>query len=102
MERLFEFEFNPFSRDNQGIVHEFEPGDTIGILPANNEDEINKIFELLDVNLCADKLYELGIFKDTLKKKPSVPAHVPPTGTLRTLFRNYLDIRSPPKKVPNL
>lgn len=79
--------------------HEFKPGDTIGLLPYNNEEEVLQIIECLNLSQWATKSYKLGIRKDTSKKKAVIPSHLPICGTLKDLFRRYVDIRSSAKKV---
>lgn len=83
----------------QNVNYHFDPGDTIGIIPANNPDEINKLFNRLNLNQVADRTYNLSIKKNTMKKSLKIPNHVDHQSTLRNLFLNNLDIRGVPKKV---
>ncbi|KAF7280355.1 hypothetical protein GWI33_006131 [Rhynchophorus ferrugineus] len=85
------------SRKN--INYNFLPGDTIAILPKNNEDEVKEL--LLKLNCQADSLkcYELKIINNTTKKNPAIPKHIPIKGTLYSTFINNIDIRTPPKKL---
>ncbi|XP_066909404.1 methionine synthase reductase isoform X2 [Halyomorpha halys] len=69
------------------------PGDTIGILPKNDEKEINVILNRL--GLSGDVKYKLSV-DETKKKK--IPSYIPPVFSVKFLLQNCLDIRSVVKK----
>ncbi|KAK4881281.1 hypothetical protein RN001_004600 [Aquatica leii] len=85
--------------DIQNIEHQFQPGDTIGILPENDTNEVELLLKRLDLTSVGRKTYRLEILKDTLKKNAAVPQHLPNQGTLLEVFLRHLDIRTPPKKL---
>ena len=70
------------------------PGDTIGILPKNDEREVEYILRRLD--LISDHLYKIEIL-DT--KKKGFLNHIPSVFTVKYLFESCLDIRAIAKKV---
>ncbi|KAF2899391.1 hypothetical protein ILUMI_06786 [Ignelater luminosus] len=79
--------------------YEFEPGDTIGILPCNDKHEVEQLFDRLNLKSVMTVPYTICILNNTTKKKPVIPPHIPVCGTLQDLFLNHLDIRSVPKKL---
>ncbi|KAF5308397.1 hypothetical protein FQR65_LT06218 [Abscondita terminalis] len=83
----------------QNVEYEFQPGDTIGILPENDESEVNEIMERLLLTNLARKVYNLEIITETSKKNPVIPQHIPKESTLFDIFLKHLDIRTPPKKL---
>ncbi|XP_018324232.1 methionine synthase reductase [Agrilus planipennis] len=85
--------------NTQDIDFEFEVGDTIGILPCNSAYEIEQIIEKLKLKEVADKFYKLSVSRDTSKKNPKIPQHIPEYGTIRNILQYHIDIRSPPKKL---
>ncbi|KAJ3641541.1 hypothetical protein Zmor_028044 [Zophobas morio] len=85
--------------NSANINHAFVPGDTIGVLPSNNEDVIDEILARLNVASSANEVCELQILEGTLKKNPSVPKHLPPKSTLKKIFQNHVDVHTPPKKL---
>ncbi|KAF5270978.1 hypothetical protein FQA39_LY08281 [Lamprigera yunnana] len=84
---------------NFDIDKEFQPGDTIGILPNNNSNEVIQILTRLNLIKEAKKKYHLNILQNTKKKNAAIPSHIPNVGTLYHLFLRHLDIKSPPKKL---
>lgn len=53
----------------------------------------------MNLTSLATKSYRLDILKDTSKKKPVIPIHIPTSGTIYELFLKNLDIHSVPKKL---
>ncbi|CAH0553617.1 unnamed protein product [Brassicogethes aeneus] len=78
---------------------DYLPGDTIGILAQNNLDEVNNLLDRLNLTGVADNEYCLSILEGTIKKNPTLPKHVPKNGSIRNIFVNNIDIRTPPKKL---
>ncbi|XP_018572088.1 methionine synthase reductase-like [Anoplophora glabripennis] len=81
------------------ISYNFLPGDTIGILPRNDDREVDEILIRLNIESDKEKLYELGILENTTKKSATLPKHIPRQGVLKDIFTYYIDIRKPPKKL---
>ncbi|XP_030764571.1 methionine synthase reductase [Sitophilus oryzae] len=88
-----------YDLSRKDIEYQFKPGDTIGILPPNNEEEVNRLLLRLNYESQSHKIYKLTILEQTTKKNPSIPKHVPENSTLYSIFLNNIDIRLPPKKV---
>ncbi|EFA12372.2 Nitric oxide synthase-like Protein [Tribolium castaneum] len=85
--------------DLEGVGVDFMPGDTIGVLPRNDESLVEKIFIRLGVEAQADQPCELGVSPNSGKKNAVVPKHLPVRSTLRTIFLNHVDLHTPPKKL---
>ncbi|XP_073955307.1 methionine synthase reductase [Choristoneura fumiferana] len=82
--------------DVKGSNFEFKAGDTIGILPRNNPDEVNAVLEHLGLAAQADLCYDLNV-NSNLKGK--IPAHVPVKSTIRHVLSHCVDLRSILKKL---
>lgn len=54
---------------------------------------------MLNLGHIADSVYSISILKETTKKNPSIPKHIPATGTIKYVLTHCLDIRGPPSKV---
>ncbi|PSN52178.1 Methionine synthase reductase [Blattella germanica] len=80
---------------------EFHPGDTIGVIPQNPEKEVEEILRHLKILEKADLPVNITVKPGTLKKKASVPSHIPAKTTLRHIFLTCVDIRAVPKKFPS-
>ncbi|KAK7092257.1 methionine synthase reductase-like [Littorina saxatilis] len=75
------------------------PGDSISVICANYDNEVNQLIIRLGVVEVADLPLQLGVMKDTKKRRAVVAPHVPEEGaTLRYVMKNCVDIREPPKK----
>lgn len=83
----------------QDINYSFKPGETIGIIPSNDDSEVELLISLLNLENVADRVYSLSVLKETTKKNPSIPKHIPETGTIKYILTHCLDIRGPPSKV---
>ncbi|XP_060526024.1 methionine synthase reductase isoform X2 [Cylas formicarius] len=75
---------------------EFLPGDTLAILPRNDENEVDSLLFRLNVDSVSDNRYCLV---DDCEKPFNIPKHVPREGTLRNVFMSHINIRSMLKKV---
>ncbi|XP_071055417.1 methionine synthase reductase-like [Onthophagus taurus] len=80
---------------SEEIKHDSEPGDTIAILPKNNEKEIDEILEILGYK---DYVNDDCYFYVLNEKKRKLFAHLPLKSTLRNVFLENVDVRSPFKK----
>ncbi|XP_075975660.1 methionine synthase reductase-like [Anticarsia gemmatalis] len=83
--------------DVKGSNLNFKAGDTIGVIPHNDESDVNFIISHLDLTLKADHCYTLSV--DASVKGSKIPAHVPVKSTLRYILTNCLDLRSVLKKL---
>lgn len=76
----------------------FLPGDTIGILPENPEEDVLFMLERLSLNE-SGCLYNIEIIEGQTKKKSILPPHIPSVASARFLFQKCLDLRAVVKKV---
>lgn len=76
---------------------QLQPGDTIGIIPQNNKDEVEKLLNLMDIEKISKDTVRLHIQENS--KKKNLPSHLHPVSSLYNIFKNCVDIRSVPKKV---
>lgn len=81
----------------QGSNFDFRPGDTIGIIPHNNESEVMDIINHLGLQDVVDLNYNLSI--DNSPKGVKIPPHIPVKSTLRHVLTNCVDLRGIVKKV---
>ncbi|KAI4460105.1 nitric oxide synthase-related [Holotrichia oblita] len=81
--------------DTEGISYSFEPGDTIGILPSNDINEVIQIFECLESSELINKKCSIMLLEP---KKNRLVSHLPVNTTLNDVFLRCVDIRTPPKK----
>lgn len=81
----------------QGSNFNFKAGDTIGIIPHNDESDVNFVLNHLNLTSTADLSYTLST--DTSVKGNKIPVHVPMKSTLRHVLTHCLDLRSVLKKV---
>jgi sulfite reductase alpha subunit-like flavoprotein len=86
----------------QGSGIEYRPGDTIGVIPQNSKDEVQKIMKHLKILERADTVVTVSVKPGTVKKKACVPSYIPMKATLRHILQTCLDIRAVPKKVTAL
>ncbi|XP_021921277.1 methionine synthase reductase-like isoform X2 [Zootermopsis nevadensis] len=84
--------------DVQGSGIEYQPGDTVGVIPQNSEDEVQKIMKHLKILERADTVVTISVKPGTVKKKACVPPYIPVKATLRHILQTCLDIRAVPKK----
>lgn len=83
----------------QGSGIEYQPGDTVGVIPQNSEDEVQKIMKHLKILETADTVVTVSVKPGTVKRKACVPPYIPVKATLRHILQTCLDIRAVPKKV---
>lgn len=74
----------------------FHPGDTIGVVPQNNQEEVQFILEHLNLRGKSDCSYTIHLQKDV---KSKLPPHIPVKSTLRYVLTNCVDLRGIVKKV---
>ncbi|XP_070546978.1 methionine synthase reductase-like [Ptychodera flava] len=81
---------------NTGLT--YVPGDSIGIVCPNDEDEVQHLISRLSLQEKCDVAFTLDLIENTAKKRAKVPTYIPEKCTLRYALLNCLDIRTPPKK----
>uniref|UniRef100_A0A182QGT8 Methionine synthase reductase n=1 Tax=Anopheles farauti TaxID=69004 RepID=A0A182QGT8_9DIPT len=86
-----------YSQGDTGYRH--FPGDTIGILCYNTEEDVEFILERLNLLSKGDLACSVGIVTHTTKKSAKVPLFVPALVSCRRLFKECLDLRVVPKKL---
>jgi hypothetical protein len=86
----------------QGSGFEYQPGDTVGVIPQNPVDEVQKIFKHLKISERADTVITVSVKPGIVKRKACVPPYIPTKATLRHILQTCLDIRAIPKKVTAL
>ncbi|XP_044761908.1 methionine synthase reductase-like [Coccinella septempunctata] len=84
-----------FSTDN--TCFNYQPGYTIGILPSNCENLVEKILVRLGLEHVADKCYHVCV--EQINAKKTLPKHIPICGTLRNVLLHNVDLNSVPKKL---
>ncbi|XP_072932879.1 methionine synthase reductase [Epargyreus clarus] len=85
--------------DIKGSNFTFKPGDTIGILPHNNKDEVDFLIHHLGVAAVADLSYELTIDSSRKATKCKIPPHIPINSTIRHVLTHCVDFRAVVKKL---
>ncbi|KAK3914341.1 Methionine synthase reductase [Frankliniella fusca] len=85
--------------DMKGFPHELVPGDTIGICPRNDRDEVEKLLHRLGVKDHMDIACHISVKANSGKKNATLPNHIPSFSTLREIFESCLDLHAVPKKL---
>ncbi|XP_065354368.1 methionine synthase reductase [Calliphora vicina] len=78
--------------------YEWQPGDTIAILPRNDKNSVDEFLQLLDMERQADTTCSVQISKLCTKKSAKVPVYIPKLTTPREILRDCLNIKSILKK----
>ncbi|KAJ8723173.1 hypothetical protein PYW08_003085 [Mythimna loreyi] len=74
----------------------FKAGDTIGVIPHNDESDVDLIISHLNLDATADLPYTLTF--DNSIKGSKIPPHVPVKSTIRHVLTQCVDLRSLLKK----
>ncbi|XP_047025325.1 methionine synthase reductase-like [Helicoverpa zea] len=82
--------------DVEDSKFEFKAGDTIGVIPHNDESDVNLIISHLNLVPTVDLSYRLTL--DDTVKGAKIPVHVPIKSTIRHVLTHCLDLRSILKK----
>ncbi|KAJ1521275.1 hypothetical protein ONE63_002956 [Megalurothrips usitatus] len=85
--------------DMKDFPYKMVPGDTIGICPRNNREQVEKLLDRLGVREHMDISCHITVKAVTEKKNPSVPLYIPRNSTLREIFESCLDLQAVPKKL---
>nr|XP_002741834.2 PREDICTED: methionine synthase reductase-like [Saccoglossus kowalevskii] len=84
--------------DITGTILSYQPGDSIGIVCPNMEEEVDFLIRRLSILDEADKPITLHVLKDTKKKRALLPEYIPAGCSIRHAILTCLDIRNTPKK----
>lgn len=87
-----------FTLDLNNAEFNYHPGDSIGILVKNPQEEVELLLGLLGLSEIAYKRCQLSLIPGTKKRAAAVPSFLPHSSSLRHLFEHCVDIRSVPKK----
>ncbi|KAI9579774.1 methionine synthase reductase [Glossina fuscipes] len=74
----------------------WQPGNTIGILPHNDESDVEDILKYLNLENKADNLCVFQLMQES--KKTKYPSHIPNRTTPREVLRDCLNLRGVLKK----
>ncbi|KAH8288416.1 hypothetical protein KR054_002552, partial [Drosophila jambulina] len=77
---------------------DYQPGDTIGVVPSNCPDVVDALLTRLDLKDKADAGFILKLVLNCAKKNAKVPAHIPPSTTPREILTHCLALGSVPQK----
>uniref|UniRef100_A0A8D8KME1 Methionine synthase reductase n=1 Tax=Culex pipiens TaxID=7175 RepID=A0A8D8KME1_CULPI len=81
------------------VDYRWTPGDTVGILTKNLDEDVDSLVDHLDLQSTQHKLYRVEVDPATKKKAAKVPVYIPKLAPLRKLFSECLDLKSIPKKL---
>ncbi|XP_017039672.1 methionine synthase reductase [Drosophila ficusphila] len=77
---------------------DYQPGDTIAILPSNSTKLVDKLINRLELNNKADVTCHLKLVLNCAKKNAKLPAHIPSETTPREIFTHCLSLNFVPQK----
>lgn len=83
------------------VDYRWTPGDTVGILTRNSDEDVDSLVDHLELQSIQHKLYRVEVDPATKKKGAKVPVYIPKLVPLSKLFAECLDLKSIPKKVAN-
>lgn len=90
--RILEITLDHSDADN------FQPGDTIGILPINNINDVQLLLKHIHLTNNIEDIFQLEISTNCIKKSAKLPAYIPNRCTPYRLLRDCLSIHAIPKK----
>ncbi|XP_017102982.2 methionine synthase reductase [Drosophila bipectinata] len=79
-------------------LFEFQPGDTIAVLPSNDGKLVDKLLDRLDLMSKADTMCNVKLALICAKKGAKVPAHIPQTTSPREILTHCLALNAVPQK----
>ncbi|KAH8326379.1 hypothetical protein KR067_006079 [Drosophila pandora] len=79
-------------------LFEFQPGDTIAVLPSNDEKLVDELLDRLELVSKADTMCSVKLGLKCAKKGAKVPAHVPQTTSPREILTHCLALNTVPQK----
>ncbi|XP_017076463.2 methionine synthase reductase [Drosophila eugracilis] len=77
---------------------DYQPGDTIGILPSNRTEIVDRLLHQLELIDKADTTCHLKLALHCAKKNAKLPAHIPPETTPREILTQCLSLNCLPQK----
>ncbi|XP_017004526.2 methionine synthase reductase [Drosophila takahashii] len=77
---------------------DYEPGDTIGVLPNNRDELVDRLLQRLELTDQADTTCHLKLALNCAKKNAKLPAHIPATTTPREILTDCLSLNFVPQK----
>lgn len=81
----------------QDSTFTFKAGDTVGVIPQNDESDVFAVLNHLGIREQANCSYELRVNKT--QKGAKHPPHIPTKSTLRHVLTHCVDLRCVLKKV---
>ncbi|EDV49144.1 methionine synthase reductase [Drosophila erecta] len=77
---------------------DYQPGDTIGILPNNKPEQVESLLHRLELLDQADANCHFKIALNCAKKNAKLPAHIPATTSPREILTHSLSLNFVPQK----
>ncbi|KAH8353849.1 hypothetical protein KR084_008942 [Drosophila pseudotakahashii] len=77
---------------------DYEPGDTIGVLPNNKAEQVDRLLHRLELTDQADTNCHLKLSLNCAKKSAKLPAHIPATTSPREILTHCLSLNFVPQK----
>lgn len=77
---------------------DYEPGDTVAILPSNSPQVVAQVLQRLNLTQQADSACHVNLALNCAKKSAKVPAHIPALTTPREILTYCVSLRSVPQK----
>ncbi|XP_016949338.1 methionine synthase reductase [Drosophila biarmipes] len=77
---------------------DYEPGDTIGVVPSNVTEVVDNLLQRLDLSNHADTTCHLKLALNCAKKNAKLPAHIPATTSPREILTHCLSLNFVPQK----
>ncbi|KAH8395533.1 hypothetical protein KR222_000574 [Zaprionus bogoriensis] len=77
---------------------DYEPGDTVAILPSNDPKIVTQLLQRLNLAQQADTRCSVRLVFNCAKKSAKVPAHIPATTTPRDIFTHCVALHGVPQK----
>ncbi|KAH8315164.1 hypothetical protein KR074_007302 [Drosophila pseudoananassae] len=79
-------------------LFEFQPGDTIAVLPSNDGKLVDELLVRLELMSKADTMCNIKLSLMCAKKGAKVPAHIPQTTSPREILTHCLALNAVPQK----
>jgi len=79
-------------------LFDYEPGDTIGVLPSNKTGVVDHLLHRLELTDQADTTCHLKLALNCAKKNAKLPAHIPATTSPREILTHCLSLNFVPQK----
>ncbi|XP_058455694.1 methionine synthase reductase-like [Malaya genurostris] len=79
--------------------YQYTPGDTIGILTKNFDEDVDYVIENLSCEVNYEDFYKVEIDHTTTKRNAKLPPYIPHIVSIRKLLSECLDLRAIPKKL---